>query len=177
MIASGILVFVILVLLVAALHDVAYATIPNALVLVLIATFPVYALTATGFNWVNGLTFGGGTLVVTFILFAVRAFGGGDAKLLAASVLYCSTTQDFIAALLVMALAGGVFALFIWMARPWFLGLQLAMGAGFDRVRSAIGLGPGARTASAQRPVSYAVAIAAGVILVLGRRLALGTAA
>ena len=55
---------------------------------------------------------GGAVLVVGFILFAVKFFGGGDAKLLAAAAPWVGISA-FAPFLMGMALTGGVLAMFL----------------------------------------------------------------
>lgn len=99
-------------LAVAALSDLRSRTIPNALPAILVAAFLPAA-------WFAGLGLGqaalhvaaaAAALVAAALLFALRAWGGGDAKLAAAAILWTGfmAAPRFIA---IMALAGGVLAL------------------------------------------------------------------
>lgn len=99
-------------LVAAAIRDLRDRTIPNPLPLILIAAFPPAA-------WLAGLGLGqtalhmaaaATVLAVAVLLFALRAWGGGDAKLAAAAALWIgfAALPRFVA---VMALSGGVLAL------------------------------------------------------------------
>lgn len=114
--------FVFAVLLVAAAaSDIATMTIPNWLSLALACLFPVAALAAglplATIGW--HLAFGFAVLVVCFLLFQVNVFGGGDAKLIAAAAVWTGFAA-FAEFALWTALAGGVLAILLIMARWWF---------------------------------------------------------
>ncbi len=77
------------------------------------------ALTAPLFWWASGLSLGGAGLqllvaIATFIplagLFALRAMGGGDVKLLTALALWI-TPMAFLKLIIIMAVVGGVLTL------------------------------------------------------------------
>ncbi len=105
-------------LIYAACSDIASLTIPNWVSLALAGIFPI-AAAATGMAWADiGLhvLFGVGALAVGFFLFAANIFGGGDAKLLAATAIWTGY-PGFPHFLLWMALAGGALALSILAAR------------------------------------------------------------
>lgn len=97
-------------LLVAAFTDIRRRQIDNWLNGAIAATAPLYW-------WVAGLSLwpdiawqvgmAAATLVVLAILFALRAMGGGDVKLLTALALWIEPTW-FIRLLIIMALIGGV---------------------------------------------------------------------
>ncbi|PPD16226.1 MAG: peptidase [Methylobacterium sp.] len=75
----------------AAMSDLLTMTIPNRVSLLLVATFLVMAW-LTGMDWQTiGLHIAAGALVlvITFTLFALGWIGGGDAKLAAATGLWC----------------------------------------------------------------------------------------
>lgn len=92
----------------AAARDLLTMLIPNAVSIVLVAAFGVFAL-ATGMGW-SDLGWHGAaaaaTLTVTFTLFAFGFIGGGDAKLAAATALWVGfeLLPDY---LLLASLAGG----------------------------------------------------------------------
>ena len=75
-------------LLIAAANDLYEFKIPNWICLALIGAFPVAAVFvgAPPIVTVQGLLLGAGALSIGFFLFAVKFFGGGDAKLFAATV-------------------------------------------------------------------------------------------
>ena len=100
-------------LLVAAITDIRRRQIDNWLNAVIAAGAPLYWW-ASGFSlwpdiaWQIGLAIA--SLVVLAILFAFRAMGGGDVKLLTALALWIEPTW-FLRLLVIMALIGGVLTL------------------------------------------------------------------
>ena len=103
---------------VAALNDIKALRIPNWISLFLIGSFPVAAL-AFGFTlseFLTALLMGAGMLVVGFSLFSLNLFGGGDAKLLAASAPWIGMSAMVIF-LYKVALMGGLLALALLMFR------------------------------------------------------------
>ncbi len=105
-------------LLLAAGWDLWRMQIPNTLCAVLALGFVACALLA-GLPWPTlliQLGIGLATLVITIVLFAFRLFGGGDGKLLAATVMwYAPTALPLL--VLGMALIGGALALFFLLLR------------------------------------------------------------
>lgn len=96
----------------AALSDLRSRTIPNFMpVLLLVAFIP--AAWFAGYGWPQALSHLGAAAMVfavAVLLFALRVWGGGDAKLVAAVALWIGFTalSRFV---VIMALAGGVLAL------------------------------------------------------------------
>jgi prepilin peptidase CpaA len=109
---NNILFFVFFALILfAALSDASSFRIPNIVSLGLVALFPVHVLISPSeVDWMGGAAVAAGAFVVGFILFARGWVGGGDVKLLSATLLWAGST---LAApqLLVMGLVGGVLAL------------------------------------------------------------------
>ena len=104
--------------IVAALRDLTSYTIPNWISLALLTAFPVAAF-VVGLSWqevLMGYLAGLGFLVLGFTLFVLRWFGGGDAKLLAASAVWMGFEQalPFMA---YVCVGGGALALAILTAR------------------------------------------------------------
>lgn len=137
---------------VAAMIDVNRLKIPNWLNLSIAALFVPAAL-------VSGLPIEiiGGHIVtaalaflVAFGLFAFNVFGGGDAKMIPAVILWLGPSAS-LPFLYYMGIVGGVFALFIFMVRR---AMPAAVLPGLVRAPFEEGAG-----------VPYGVAIAAGVIL------------
>jgi prepilin peptidase CpaA len=98
-------------LLLAAAWDLWRMEIPNTLCAVLAAGFVACALLA-GLPWPQlllQLGIGAAVLVLTIVLFAFRMFGGGDGKLISATVIWFAPTA-LPMLVLWMALAGGVVA-------------------------------------------------------------------
>jgi prepilin peptidase CpaA len=97
-------------ILFAALSDASSFRIPNIVSLGLVVLFPVHVLISPSHvDWVGGVAVAAGAFTVGFILFSRGWVGGGDVKLLSATLLWAGST---LAApqLLVMGLVGGVLA-------------------------------------------------------------------
>ena len=111
----GSLIFAFLVLMImAAISDMLTMTIPNWISLALSGAFLV-AAPLSGLPWMDLLShFGAGAIVLLagFVLFAFGAFGGGDAKLLAAAALWVGF-DHLLPFLFLVGLFGGVLALAI----------------------------------------------------------------
>jgi prepilin peptidase CpaA len=102
----------------AAVSDMLTMTIANRVSLLLIASFAVVA-PLTGMDLATyGMHFAGCGMVltVTFILFARGGLGGGDAKLLSATALWCGLSPVLMEYLITVGLLGGflTLALVIW---------------------------------------------------------------
>jgi prepilin peptidase CpaA len=101
-----------------ALYDMTTMTIPNWISLILIGGFFVIAILA-GMDLASlGLhaAVSAGTLVLGFALFAFGVFGGGDAKILAASSLWVGWSSLF-PYLIAVTFAGGILSLLLLGAR------------------------------------------------------------
>lgn len=136
----------------AAISDVLRFEIPNRISALLCAVFFIAVVTAdTGpipVLW--HVAAAAAVFLVGFGLFAIRIFGGGDVKLLAASALWCG--WGLLPMLLVIiALSGGVLALILVVGRRLY-----PKGWGPEWL---------AHLFSREAPVPYGVAIAAGNIL------------
>ena len=143
--------------------DIAYYRIPNALVLALLLLFVAVAFAWMPRDaWSGHLIAGGGTLVVAALLYAGRALGAGDAKLLAVMALWAgldglfpllvyTSLIAFLGMLVILALRH----LLPWvMKRKWIplrepLPRVLRKGEG---VPYAIGISPGAFLATTWFP-------------------------
>jgi prepilin peptidase CpaA len=146
-------VFAVLVI-VAALKDVATYTIPNWISIALAAGFLPAALAAGAqpTQIALALAIGAGMLVVGVVMFALRWLGGGDAKLMAAASLWIGL-PGLAPFVLYTGLAGGALALALLALRSaWVRPLVAAGPAWVDRLAT-----PGAAT-------PYGVAIAAGAL-------------
>ena len=101
-------------LLIAAATDVHDFTIPNWVSAALVVCWLAAALSlgAPLGYMVEGAALGCAVLIVGFVLFAVRFFGGGDAKLFAASAPWIGV-DAYIEYITFTALAGGAFALVV----------------------------------------------------------------
>jgi prepilin peptidase CpaA len=143
-------------MLAAAARDATSFTIPNWIPLGLVLAFPLTVL-VFGFDvrtLAIHLAIGGLGLMIGIGLFALRAIGGGDAKLLAAAMLWLGwpATAPF---LLITVLAGGLLA-------------AILLGARSAGLRPLISAGPAwvARLARPGEGVPYGVAIAVGALMV-----------
>lgn len=139
----------------AAAMDIFTMTIPNRVsILMAVAFFP--AAWVAGIGWAaigEHVLTGMAVLIVGFVLFARGLFGGGDAKLLAAIALWLGY-NDLLPYLLWVAVAGGVLAIMIGMARQVPLPRQLLGEAWAHRLH---------REGSG---IPYGVALAAGVLMI-----------
>lgn len=136
----------------AALYDVNQLKIPNWLNLTLAGLFlPAAAVSGLPLEIIGGhLIAGGLAFVIAFGLFAFRIFGGGDAKMIPAVVLWMGPEAALLFAFK-MAIAGGIFATLI---------LAVRRTAPAETI-------PGFMRAAfhPKAPVPYGVAIAAGALL------------
>lgn len=135
----------------AAFYDITTTKIPNWISGILIVTFLVIA-PFIGFGFADiglQLAIGLSALLIGFLLFSMGVFGGGDAKLIAAALLWMNASS-IIPFLFFMALTGGLLGvLFLFLkymplpktfaAHPWGIklksthphipyGLAIAMG-------------------------------------------------
>ncbi len=142
----------------AAKSDISSMTIPNRLTIGLaIAFFPVALLLGFDFGqWGTHLGLGLLALVIGMVLFAMRAMGGGDAKLIAATVLWLNG-QGALAFVLYTALAGGVLTLSLMWARKNVAQYAPALPTSLSRHLEAKG------------DIPYGVAICAGGLLAIGQ--------
>jgi prepilin peptidase CpaA len=144
----------ILLLVAAAVWDAVTLTIPNYLVLAVLA---LYAASLTvNFelsDFLYDLLAAAIVFAVCFVLFALGWLGGGDAKLAPGAVLWADY-DGFLAFVIAMTLAGGILTIALLILRT---GLRAA-GASQERLPLAL-----------QRvsPVPYGIAISAGAILVI----------
>ncbi|RAN38598.1 prepilin peptidase [Hyphomonas sp. GM-8P] len=133
----------------AALHDVNSLTIPNWLNLMLAGLFiPAAAFSGLPMEIIFGHVLAGlAAFVIAFGLFAFRIFGGGDAKMIPAVMLWVgpSASLQFIFA---MALVGGLCAMIIVLVR--------------NTIPAAVVPGPIRAPFEEKAGVPYGVAIAAG---------------
>ncbi|HEY0648860.1 A24 family peptidase [Phenylobacterium sp.] len=105
------------VLVWAAVSDAIWRRIPNASVLAVVALYAVWAVLVGGAGLVGALVTAVLFLAVGFGLFALRIWGGGDAKLLAAVALFAGFAH-FSTLILVTAVAGGLMAVVSLASRP-----------------------------------------------------------
>nr|WP_321442265.1 prepilin peptidase [uncultured Hyphomonas sp.] len=136
----------------AALHDVNSLTIPNWLNLTIAALFvPAAVFSGLPVEILIGHVLAGlAAFVIGFALFAFRIFGGGDAKMIPAVMLWIgpSASLEFV---FTMALVGGACALLIVLVR--------------NTVPAAVVPGPIRAPFEEKAGVPYGVAIAAGAFV------------
>ncbi|MGI9354640.1 MAG: A24 family peptidase [Rhizobiaceae bacterium] len=126
---SGLAVLAVfpLCMILASFYDLFTMTIPNKVTLVLTVAFfvlaPLAGMSMLTMAWHVGLGFG--VLVICYALFAIRAMGGGDAKLLAASALWLGPDMT-LSYVLLASIFGGVLTFCIIVARRYPLPDMLA---------------------------------------------------
>jgi prepilin peptidase CpaA len=104
-------------LLWAAGEDIQRLTISNWISLAIVGLYPIYVLGApAAVAWPWSVVIACLTFAVGFVLFALRLFGGGDVKLLAATALWAGPGL-FANFIFVTAIAGGVVGLAILVLR------------------------------------------------------------
>ena len=102
-------------LVAAALNDVQSLTIPNQVCLSIAVLYPAYVLSAPqSVDWLGGLYAAGIAFIVGFLMFARGLLGGGDAKLIAAVMLWAGS-QYYLDFLIIMGLVGGGLAVGVWL--------------------------------------------------------------
>lgn len=141
---------------VAAVGDLLTMTIPNRVVLVLLAGFVVLA-PLTGMDWTTAAMHGaagGAMLAVAFFLFAMNWIGGGDAKLAAAIALWMGWNAQLIEFVGLASVFGGLLTLAVIMFRQVPVPAFAARAAWITRLHDA--------TAG----VPYGIALAAGGLAV-----------
>ena len=171
----------------AVINDVLSYRIPNVACAALVLLYPAWLLVAWPAvdPWVTialHLGVGLAALVAGFILFILRAFGAGDAKLLAAVALWAGPA-GILDLVLVTAIAGGVLSLVVIIVRRFvqiwslqLLSLQLMIGGLADRLlprgqtAAATEGAPkprrGPANTSFNRPIPYGIALGAGTVAV-----------
>ena len=137
----------------AGVSDILTLTVPNRYPIAIVLVYPSYVLASSHpVDWQTSLMIAGGALVAGFVLYALRGWGGGDAKLFAAVALWAGP-DFFVPLVLLCTAAGGVIAGFIWLQHY----LPYAVTSGFFTFRSGI---PQFR----RTPIPYAAAIAVAAL-------------
>ena len=177
----------------AVLNDCLSYRIPNAASIALVLLYPAWLAVAWPASdpWLTiamHVGIGVGMLVVGFVLYMLRAFGAGDAKLLAAVALWAGPAE-ILNLVLVTAVTGGVLSLVILLSRRmaetfalhyraralvtlFSRGAAASEPPGADRPLSGADAkpdGPGngrSGHTTFERPIPYGVAIGAGAALV-----------
>lgn len=111
----------------ASVTDLRHFEVPNWLPAAIVLSFAVAALLQGDVRTVaqDHVLIGAATLVIGFVLFAVRLVGGGDVKLLAATALWVGWSH-LLPYLFWMALTGGMIALLLILFRRLRLPLPMA---------------------------------------------------
>ncbi len=142
-------------LLVAAASDIVSYRIPNVVVLAILLLYPVYVVvTPSDVDWPWALAVFAAAIVVGMGLSAAGIFGAGDAKLLAAVLLWAGPVLAPLT-LLICAIAGGIIAA-IMMTRARFI-----LAGAFESLGS-----PTLSNAMLAKNMPYGVAITAGGLFV-----------
>ena len=142
-------------LLAAAASDIIFYKIPNVIVLSILLLYPVFVLvTPAEVDWLMGLAVFAGAIVFGMVLTATGVFGAGDAKLLAAVLLWAGPPLAPLA-LIICALVGGVLAIFM-LTRA-----RIIIAAAFSSLGSQT-----LSNAFLAKEMPYGVAIAAGGLFV-----------
>lgn len=156
--------------LVAALHDINRLIIPNWLNLTLAGLFiPAAAVSGLPLEILGGhLLAGLLAFMVAFGLFALRLFGGGDAKMIPAVVLWMGPAASF-PFVIYMAVVGGICAFAVLVIRrampaaliPGFMRAPFEPDAG---VPYGVAIAAGALLAGSQSPMLAGLFTAAGIV-------------
>ena len=172
----------IVLLIWAALHDLAARTVPNGLpVAVALAGFGLRAL---DHSLMAGLAAAGASFAILFALWSARAIGGGDVKLWSASVLLIPAHwQAELDCLTRILLVGGALGLLYLLLRPALMRWCARARSSAPRANIPRANIPGANIPGAglfsrilraeawriarKAPLPYALAIAGGTILTL----------
>lgn len=136
----------------AAVTDADRLSIPNRVVAALVLLYPVYVLASPlAVDWTGGLAVGAAALAGGMLLWRLGSFGAGDAKLLAAGMLWAGPAGAF-DLLLAMAVVGG--------------GLALVQATPLRFVAAGLAslLFRGSGEAFLRPQVPYGIAIAAGAV-------------
>ncbi len=141
----------------AAYFDVREYRIPNRLSLFIAALYPGHVVaSAQPVDWVGGLVVAAIALAVLLALYAFRAVGGGDVKLMTVTAMWAgpAAIADF---LVITTLAGGLLALLM------ISSARFGFAVGFE------GIGrQGSKNTLLKEALPYGVAIAAGGFFVGG---------
>ena len=158
----GMSVFITCMVITAIITDITTYIIPNLLVIIILLCYPIIVLMAhvTAHpmpDWQMGLLFGAGTFLVGFVLFAIKAMGGGDVKLLAVIALYAGKSA-FLPFIVTTAILGGVLSIFLLITRPIALYVYGRLGKTPADIP---------RILSSGAPVPYGVAIGFSFIFLI----------
>lgn len=163
MLAGAILVAYAAAFMLAAVSDAARYTIPNEVILALLALFALACFAYPDiFDWRGNLITGAAVFAVGAAMFFIRWMGAGDAKLLGLAALWAGA-DSLIVWGLVLALAGLALVSGLLLAR---------------RIRSSRSAGPvpeAPRILHPGAPVPYGIAISAAALWMIGTDSSLRT--
>lgn len=147
----------------AALSDVGSYRIPNRITIAIAALYPFHVLLSpVAIDWTGGLVVAGIVLTIGFVMFAFNVLGGGDVKMLAATVLWAGPELvfDFF---IFTTLTGGLISLF------WISPLRHQLALAVDRFSDS-----GKGNSLSATMVPYGLAVAVGGVAVAINILGLG---
>ena len=139
------------------LYDAMKYIIPNAIVLLLILRYGVFAVITPDIDWLGGIYAMLALLAVGYLLFAAGIAGAGDGKFLAACGLWCGWEFHTVNFIVFMAIIGGLMSLALIIGRPlgfWMMG-RLTAAKHIPRILEK------------DAPIPYGLAIAGGFLIVL----------
>lgn len=137
--------------------DGRYYRIPNWITVLLFALYPLHLwLSPEPIDWLVSLGIAAIVLIIGFMLFALKAFGAGDAKLLCGCALWAGS-EHILMLIFFTALFGGALALALVIGRSY---LALAMPWVQDHPQCPNLIKPA-------KPMPYGIAIAFGMMMVL----------
>ncbi|GGE11188.1 hypothetical protein GCM10011529_16940 [Polymorphobacter glacialis] len=141
--------------LAAAIADIRRFEIPDGLSIALVATAIVYGLATPGFVWWSHIAAPLGFFALGLFVFSRGWMGGGDIKLMTGIAAWTGL-EGLLAQFVATALAGGILALALIVARRVLASPALASRA-FASRRAGM-----PRVFQSDAPLPYAIAIAAG---------------
>lgn len=152
-------VMILTVLMIAVMiTDFTRFTIPNRLVLALLAVYPAMLLLVEWrAEWYYDLAIGLGMFLAGFVIFSLRLMGGGDVKLLAVCGMFVGK-QTFLPFIFGVALWGGALALGLLAARELVPYIYLKLGKQPDSIPKVF---------TAGQPAPYGLAIAVSFLWLL----------
>jgi prepilin peptidase CpaA len=140
------------------LSDISRFLIPNWIVLAILALYPVAVwLSPARPDWKMACLIALITFIAGYILFFLRIMGGGDIKLLTATILYAGKS-GFLDFLIYVAILGGLGTLLLLALRAMAPYIFLKLGKSGSTIP---------RVLTNKEPAPYGVAIAAAFLLML----------
>lgn len=119
MLEAAIIVIFPMCMALGAMTDLISMTIPNRVSILLAGSFliiaPLVGMDLTTFGW--HLLAGASVFVVCFLLFAINAMGGGDAKILASSALWFGFGSELIEYLTYVGYFGAILTILVLILR------------------------------------------------------------